>query len=192
MSHYKGKEKSKWKRGATKEYSALPLDQFESQSRGDGGKGRGGSGGGGGEGEGGARQLLLKINMTIYGNGIDQRINIQIKLKVQMKTCVSCILLHQMPQSVQNQLKSAPTMLLNLVCSELSSCSIVLHIFHVMTIDNFFFFFYFWNWRKEPAQTRLIQINIRPKLFWYVFNTLILASKIYDMMNHIMLFLQHK
>lgn len=47
MSHYKGKEKSKWKRGATKEYSALPLDQFESQSRGDGGKGRGGSGGGG-------------------------------------------------------------------------------------------------------------------------------------------------
>lgn len=50
MSHYKGKEKSKWKRGATKEYSALPLDQFESQSRGDGGKGRGGSGGGGGEG----------------------------------------------------------------------------------------------------------------------------------------------
>lgn len=49
MSHYKGKEKSKWKRGATKEYSALPLDQFESQSRGDGeegveevgGKGRG-------------------------------------------------------------------------------------------------------------------------------------------------------
>lgn len=91
MSHYKGKEKSKWKRGATEEYSALPLDQFESQSRGDGGKGRGGSGGGGG-----TRQHLLKINMTIYGNGIDQRINIQINLKVQMKSCVSCILLHRM------------------------------------------------------------------------------------------------
>lgn len=29
-------------------------------------------------------------------------------------------------------------MLLNLVCSELSSCSIVLHISDVMTIDNFF------------------------------------------------------
>lgn len=32
MNHYKGKEKSKWKRGATKEYSSLPLDEFECKS----------------------------------------------------------------------------------------------------------------------------------------------------------------
>ena len=32
MNHYKGKEKSKWKWGATKEHFGLPLDQFESQA----------------------------------------------------------------------------------------------------------------------------------------------------------------
>lgn len=33
MNHYKGKEKSKWKWGATKVHSGLPLDEFESQAR---------------------------------------------------------------------------------------------------------------------------------------------------------------
>lgn len=31
--HYKGKEKSKWKSGATKECSSLPLDESESQAK---------------------------------------------------------------------------------------------------------------------------------------------------------------
>lgn len=34
MNHYKGREKSKWKRGATKEDSSLPLDEFDSKSGG--------------------------------------------------------------------------------------------------------------------------------------------------------------
>lgn len=38
MNHYKGKEKSKWKWGATKEHAGLPLDEFESQARMTGGK----------------------------------------------------------------------------------------------------------------------------------------------------------
>lgn len=33
MNHYKGKEKLKWKWGATKEHSGFPLDEFESQAR---------------------------------------------------------------------------------------------------------------------------------------------------------------
>lgn len=36
MNHYKGKEKSKWKWGTTKEHSGLPLDRFESPDKSEG------------------------------------------------------------------------------------------------------------------------------------------------------------